>query len=198
MFLVLEADCFGSEITWELGTTGFSTPLFSGGPYTDQSPNGETITEEFCLANDCYEFKINDSYGDGMATAGQFGCSVDGDYNINDFYGNNFVTMGPDPDYGTGTTHTFCVTTVGIDDTNFESSIGLYPNPVEDQLNVVSNSSLLISSIEVLDVRGAIVLQLNNINTASSVIDFSSLAKGVYAVRVKSDEGIVTRKIIKK
>ena len=198
MFLVIDADCFGSEITWEVRTAGATSSLFSGGPYTDVAPDGETINEEFCLSNGCYDFEIFDSYGDGMATAGQFGCNVNGDFNINDYYGNNFVTMGANPDYGTAVTHNFCITSVGVNENLADNAIGMFPNPVSDELNVLSNDGVLIQTIEILDARGAQVQFINVSESNSQTVNVSGLSQGVYMVKVATAEGTVVRKIVKK
>ncbi len=58
----LTTDNYGSETTWSLTGNGVS---FSGGPYG----NNQTITETFCLPDGCYDFQINDSYGDGICCA---------------------------------------------------------------------------------------------------------------------------------
>ncbi|MFT5989457.1 MAG: hypothetical protein ACJATN_001612 [Neolewinella sp.] len=58
--LNIVADNYGSETTWTL--TGPSGTVASGGPYTNNSTNSET----FCLPDGCYDFTINDAYGDGI------------------------------------------------------------------------------------------------------------------------------------
>ena len=60
--LSLLTDNYPGETTWTLKNAAGST-LYSGGPYTSQ---GQTITEVFCLVDGCYDFTINDSYGDGI------------------------------------------------------------------------------------------------------------------------------------
>ena len=42
--------------------------MASGGPYGSQ-PDGSTLNTVVCLANGCYDFTINDSYGDGLCCA---------------------------------------------------------------------------------------------------------------------------------
>jgi hypothetical protein len=61
--LTIVADNYGSETTWTL--TGPSGTVASGGPYANNSTNNET----FCLPDGCYDFTINDSYGDGICCA---------------------------------------------------------------------------------------------------------------------------------
>ncbi len=62
--LTIIADNYGSETTWTLKNASGAT-IASGGPYG----NNTTNTESFCLADGCYDFTINDSYGDGICCA---------------------------------------------------------------------------------------------------------------------------------
>jgi len=199
MFLVLDLDCFGSEVTWEVRESGVATALFAGGPYSNASPSGVQETEEFCLANGCYDFEIFDSWGDGLAANGVSGCTVDGDYNLNDFYGNNFVTMGADPDYGSSAAHAFCITSVGVEENALNGAIGIFPNPTSGVLNIMNNDSeLLINSIEVVDALGAIVLIENNVALGNHTVDLSAVSEGVYFIKLNTTEGVSIRKVIKK
>ncbi len=60
--LTILTDNYPGETTWTLKDASGAT-LYSGGPYSSQ---GQTITEIFCLVDGCYDFTINDSYGDGI------------------------------------------------------------------------------------------------------------------------------------
>ncbi|MCB0855821.1 MAG: T9SS type A sorting domain-containing protein, partial [Bacteroidetes bacterium] len=60
--LTIVLDNYPGETTWTL-KNGSGATVASGGPY---SVANSTVNETFCLADDCYEFTINDSYGDGI------------------------------------------------------------------------------------------------------------------------------------
>jgi subtilisin family serine protease/chitodextrinase len=62
--LSITLDNYPEETTWTLTNDGGQT-VASGGTYGSQ-PDGSTITEVLCLADDCYTFTINDAYGDGI------------------------------------------------------------------------------------------------------------------------------------
>jgi hypothetical protein len=71
--LTLILDNYPGETTWTLSDAGGSI-LYSGGPY---SSAGSTVNETFCLVDGCYDFTINDTYGDGIC------CSYgEGSYDI--------------------------------------------------------------------------------------------------------------------
>ena len=56
-------DNFPEETSWDIRSG--STLIASGGPYGNV-PDRDTIREEICLPNGCYDFTIYDSYGDGI------------------------------------------------------------------------------------------------------------------------------------
>ena len=55
-------DNYGSETTWEIVDEAGNV-LGSGGPYNNTTQYNETA---YVGANTCFEFKLYDSYGDGM------------------------------------------------------------------------------------------------------------------------------------
>ena len=104
--LNLDTDCWGSETSWSIIDANNST-IVSGGPYSDDS-NGESIAESFCLSDGCYDFIINDSYGDGLFGSQWGSCSIDGNYTIIDDQNNTLVQMS-NPDFGSQSIHNFCL-----------------------------------------------------------------------------------------
>jgi hypothetical protein len=76
---------------------------------------------------------------------------------------------------------------------NTTNTISLYPNPVNEVLNISSTNS--ITKIEVYDMQGRNVASNNN---ASNVI-VEGLVKGVYIVKVMQENGsVVAKQFIKK
>ena len=62
--LRLVLDDYGPETTWWIRDSEGET-LFSGGPY-EKGAAGTEYIYTFCMPDDCYTFKILDSYGDGI------------------------------------------------------------------------------------------------------------------------------------
>ncbi len=62
--LSITFDNYPEETSWSLVTDGGST--VASGSYSTSNPDGSTVTETFCLPDDCYTFTINDAYGDGI------------------------------------------------------------------------------------------------------------------------------------
>lgn len=110
ILLEINTDCWGSEITWTIEDSNANI-LASGGPYNDIS-GGELITENICLASACYDFIINDTYGDGMYGSQWGSCSVDGNYAITDLASGTVLasTIAPNADFGNKEINNFCVT----------------------------------------------------------------------------------------
>ena len=109
ILLEINTDCWGSELTWTIEDIN-SNVLASGGPYSDIS-GGEYVAESLCLAVDCYDFIINDSYGDGMFGSQWGSCSVDGDYTITHLNSGTVLgsTLASNADYGNQEINNFCV-----------------------------------------------------------------------------------------
>lgn len=108
--LTLITDCYGSEVSWTVEEDGTGIEWATGGGYGNVT-GGETINESFCLASGCYVFTIEDTYGDGMYGSQWNGCSVDGDYFLDDASGTNLFSMtAANADFGSQTTHNFCIT----------------------------------------------------------------------------------------
>ncbi|QOW10422.1 T9SS type A sorting domain-containing protein [Kaistella flava (ex Peng et al. 2021)] len=81
--------------------------------------------------------------------------------------------------------------TMAVNNTT-KSTFNLYPNPANEFFTVENDKPLNAVSIYTLD--GRLVKTINN--PASKKIDISSLSKGVYMVKVKSDNTESTRKLI--
>ena len=81
---------------------------------------------------------------------------------------------------------------IGVDE-DFATNLILYPNPVKDLLFVKGNK---MQQYDILSVDGKLIQSLQT-NNDEDVIDFSGLESGVYMLRITSDKGVVTRKIIK-
>jgi len=93
-------DNYPEETSWSI--TSGSTVVASGGPYGSQ-PDGSTLNTTVCLPNGCYNFTINDSYGDGIC------CSYgNGSYTVSSSAG----TLASGSSFTTSQTTQICVGTV--------------------------------------------------------------------------------------
>ena len=105
--IAITTDCWGSETSWTLFDSGNNT-VATGGPYQDGTPL-QVESTTLCLPDGCYSLQVDDAYGDGMFGSQWTTCSDDGNAQVLDA-GNNVMVELDDPDFGTDTTLTFCVT----------------------------------------------------------------------------------------
>lgn len=106
IYTQLIEDCWGSETTWEI-LNASGVPQLAGGPYSNDNQtmlNADSV----CLSAGCYDFVINDSYGDGMAGSLYGSCGVDGDYYVISESNDTLVQM-VQANFGSQAIHNFCV-----------------------------------------------------------------------------------------
>ena len=96
----------------------------------------------------------------------------------------------------TVTWHTDDVGIVGY----LEKSVNLYPNPATEMISVeVSDANILITGVEVYNVYGQVVETFHGTSLQNrATINVSSLADGMYYVRVTTDGGVVTKSFVKR
>lgn len=74
------------------------------------------------------------------------------------------------------------------------SQITISPNPTHNKLTIYNNSAYSINTIKVYDVLGRLVLIENN---PSRQLDVSSISTGLLYIKLETDQGVLTKKIIK-
>jgi len=84
------------------------------------------------------------------------------------------------------------LTILGINE-NITEDLSIYPNPTNGYL-FISSKSIIILKIEVFDILGKILLsEKENFNK----LDLSHLNSGILFVKIETESGMITRKIIK-
>jgi hypothetical protein len=91
------------------------------------------------------------------------------------------------------TAHT---TNVGIVN-HLENSVTLFPNPAMEYVDVRIDGDVNVTTLDVYDVYGKLIRNVNMIDNPTR-INVSSLANGIYFVRVTTDAGMVTKTFVKK
>lgn len=83
----------------------------------------------------------------------------------------------------------------GIEE-NIAPEISIFPNPTSNLLNIISSET--ISEIEIVNVMGQIVLQMD-VNSDKAVCNVSNLSNGMYFIRIYGNENgnIYTKKLTK-
>jgi hypothetical protein len=84
-------------------------------------------------------------------------------------------------------------TTVNIVNNQADTPIKIYPNPASNTL-IISNLKKL-SEISIYDINGKILIMQNA--TEHPQIDVSRLVKGMYFIRIKDENGVMSTKFVK-
>jgi Leucine-rich repeat (LRR) protein len=79
---------------------------------------------------------------------------------------------------------------------NFEnSSVTIYPNPIQDIFSISANSIINRSTVTIFNSIGQ---RLKTFSKDSSFFDISDLMSGIYYLKIETDQGTISEKIIKK
>lgn len=84
--------------------------------------------------------------------------------------------------------------TISITEEDFDPiKVSVYPNPVDDILNIETN--YLVRKIEIISITGLSILETNKPN---NLISLDHLSSGIYFVRIETEKGTDLKKVIKK
>lgn len=178
-------DRYGRETRWNLKNS--AGQIIKSGSYSNtlagqSSPS--LITQTWTLPLDCYVFTISDDYGDGLSDGGYVDLSTSSGQVIYHAT-NNFGYYG---------TKAFTTqNTLGTNENAKTSKFGIYPNPVNDILNIVNISGK--TKFEIHNMVGQIVKkgEINN-----NQVRVSELSKGAYIITINNDKISEDIKFIKK
>jgi hypothetical protein len=172
--MILNTDNAGNQCTWEIINLSGEI-VYSGGPYD----NNDVILEQFDLPDNCYQFSIYDSAGNG-------GGSVV-------LYDSNSVVVYQSPgNYGAvGSSYFETGDFLGVNENELQN-VGIYPNPVSSLLNITNAEN---ADIQVYDVLGNLILSRVNISFMEQ-INVDHLSTGTYFIKIKKGNAIATERFI--
>jgi PKD repeat protein len=78
---------------------------------------------------------------------------------------------------------------ISVNELNASVISGIYPNPVNDQLNISFNTELKEGQLEIVDQSGRVVMSLQNVSGKTMNLDVKTLASGMYMLRVVDEHG---------
>lgn len=76
------------------------------------------------------------------------------------------------------------------------SKLNIYPNPSTDLINISNNANAIINIVEMSDLNGRIV-KTKTLNATEGQVSISDLSTGVYMMKISTDAGTATKKIVK-
>ncbi|MCB2208155.1 MAG: Omp28-related outer membrane protein [Bacteroidetes bacterium] len=174
------------DITWSITDTEGNI-LIDGGPY---ETSGLHFTEFIFPETGCYTLTLNDASGEGLSG---------GYYFITDS-NQDLLWMGADFTDVASTELAYGMV-VDIEEKSTSENITVYPNPVLQIANLeFSLSDHTFLEIFVIDVLGKNVRMIHQGTLHSGhhhiQLDATGLAKGMYFVKFRSENEVVTKKII--
>lgn len=186
----ITTDNYGYETTWQLLDSGNN--IVANGPevvYADNSTYQEIIA--IPTLDECYTFSILDLQNDGICCF--YGS---GSYNLEDENGNVIISGG---NFGNSESVTFTAKdALSIDDYSLENVVDFYPNPVNNNLNVIFNTINEDVRYEMFNALGQQMSKGTfNANTTSHSVNMSQYQSGVYFIKLTSGSRSLTQKIVK-
>jgi hypothetical protein len=84
---------------------------------------------------------------------------------------------------------------LGVNDSNLDL-VSLYPNPTQNIVTIVSPKAI-VTSAAIYDIRGRKVSEVDFRNQTNYKIDLSDLEAAVYFINIATENGTVTKRVIK-
>ena len=113
--------------------------------------------------------------------------------------GTGGIASSPVTQTGSGGVMTSLCTTVDVNEITQEDLINIYPNPSNGIFSIQSSEK--ISAIEIINVLGEKIYSLDpstslRVTNQKAEINLSKQPKGIYFIKINSENEITTRKII--
>lgn len=85
-----------------------------------------------------------------------------------------------------------------IFNSNNSLNVIIYPNPTSGIINISTEKSNLIQNIKLLSLDGKLIYKKDAIKNSNNKLNLDDLSKGIYILFIQTENGIITKKIIKK
>lgn len=85
---------------------------------------------------------------------------------------------------------------IGIPE-NPEMEFGMFPNPANSYLQIISYSDEPITAVEIYSASGALVYSENMLSSNQIILDLSNFESGTYFVKIKSNDSELTQLLVK-
>jgi hypothetical protein len=76
------------------------------------------------------------------------------------------------------------------------SNFSVFPNPAKNVINFSNDTNAVVSLVEMTDLNGR-VIKSQKVNATEGQISISDLATGMYMMKITTDQGVATKKIVK-
>ncbi len=169
---------------WYEYNESLSLPIYSGA-LTPNPGTGEISSSSYFVDSANGDFRILSTSPCINTGTDAYPFPVDFDLNGND------RIVGTAPDIGA---YEYYVV-AGLEEESLASAIHLFPNPTSGDITLaLNNSNLKLEQLEIFDAVGSLVLskQLSATENRLSL----NLSTGLYLVRIKTDVGLVTKRLV--
>ena len=196
--LTITFDNYPEETSWTLKNSSGST-VASGGTYASQADGSTLVIPINNVPDDCYDFTILDTYGDGIC------CSYgSGSYSLALTGGSVLASGGS---FTSSEVTNFCLPntrskTFGstshniYDNVSGLSTVNIYPNPANTFINVNVINGNRVGTIRIYNTVGTLVKTLK-INGNEKEIDISELPAGLYIISIEDEKEPLIKQFIK-
>jgi len=163
-------------------------PLINNIGFSDMlNPDGETIWLNKGLdKRDGEDFTAEQINADGTL-GGRFMSGKGGWTTQNGYLPGLFGKLEPMPDF---------LKPNGITSTTLSNPIQVYPNPTSGQLTI-DNGELTIENVEIFDMMGKKIFEEKDNLTVLRSYDLTLFPTGIYFLKITTEQGMITKKIIK-
>ncbi len=186
--VAITTDNYGSETSWVITEQG-GIVLLTGGPYQN-TVGGSSEGGTFCLPGGCFNFVLQDAYGDGIC------CSYgNGSFQILD--GDANVLVDGSGSFTNSTTRAFCVgSTTGIDQDETIAGLQIYPNPGAGAFVIALPGADGEATIQVRDALGREVHATTVPFITLAQLDLGFLPNGTYSMEINTAQIHAVRQVI--
>jgi len=84
--------------------------------------------------------------------------------------------------------------TLGVSDNILSTKVSVYPNPTNGHLQINIPTGYQLKQISVYDITGK---QVKYSNSDASTLDIGNLSEGFYLLKISTDKGVVSKKVLK-
>ena len=86
--------------------------------------------------------------------------------------------------------------TIGVEDYTLDGDVTVYPNPTRNRVTIGTTNMLSVEKLDIYDAYGKLLATVN-VNDADAEVDLSTYAAGTYFIRITTDKGVVTKRVVK-
>ncbi len=154
----------------------------------DNGSGSDGYTEKtFSLdLNNCYTFKLYDSYGNGFRPGGY--CKLKNSDNIE--------IINVEGDFGSLELIPFKISTVSSVEDNIQPEIDIYPSPVTSSLFIRNKANVTLEKVEIVNLTGKVIYSKGNNFSTLMDINTKNIKSGTYFVNIYTDKNVITKKVL--